>query len=255
MTYKVDRARDILRRSKSVVVLTGAGISAESGVPTFRDAGGLWRNHRPEDLATPLAFDRDPVLVWQWYHERRRRVAECHPNGAHVALAEWAVARRPNVRIVTQNVDGLHARAAGLIATPGDRPNSAALPVELHGSLFRIRCTSCGARHQQTPEVESIPTIPHCRECDAPCRPDVIWFGEPLDDVLLADAIRAARAADACLVVGTSAVVYPAASIALITKRRGGALIEVNPEPTPLSALADVSVRATAVDAVPRLVG
>jgi NAD-dependent deacetylase len=246
----------LIRRADRSVTLTGAGVSAESGVPTFRGADGLWKNYRAEELATPAAFARDPRLVWEWYDWRRRRVRQCRPNAAHIALASFTAERGPSrARIVTQNVDGLHA-AAGREAADARLSvrRDAALPLELHGSLFRVRCTACGARRDDAEPIDasSLESLPRCSGCGSLVRPDVVWFGEPLDDAILGEAIATAREADVCIVVGTSAVVQPAASLAMVTKRAGGTVIEVNPEATPLTPYADVSIRGTAVDVVPR---
>jgi NAD-dependent deacetylase len=187
----IERARDLLMNAPRVVVLTGAGISAESGVPTFRGAGGLWKEFRAEDLATPHAFARDPRLVWEWYGWRREIVTPCEPNAAHVTLAR-AAGERPNFRIVTQNVDGLHAAAAS---------SPAARPIELHGSLFRTRCTQCGNRWDDRAVVDaaSHATLPRCSTCNALARPDIVWFGESLDPDVLEEAIREASRASVCL--------------------------------------------------------
>ncbi|MBW3661092.1 MAG: NAD-dependent deacylase [Gemmatimonadetes bacterium] len=251
----MDRVRRSLAEAERVVVLTGAGVSVESGVPTFRGEEGLWRSHRPEQLATPAAFARDPRLVWEWYAWRRERVGGCRPNAAHRALARWALSR-PGVLIVTQNVDGLHGDAA--IEAAGDRaPETAAWPIELHGSLFRVRCTGCGERRPHVAPIDtgSRASLPRCPDCGALLRPDVVWFGEPLEDRTIGRALAAARGCDACLVVGTSAIVHPAASVAVEAAHGGAVLVEVNPDPTPLSPLAGVSLRATAATAVPRLLG
>jgi NAD-dependent deacetylase len=260
MSYVQARARDLVERAGRILVLTGAGVSAESGVPTFRGADGLWREFRPEELATPSAFARDPRLVWEWYDWRRRRVGECRPNAAHLALAAFALASGSRVRIVTQNVDGLHAVAArevatSLVASPSTA--DAAAPLELHGSLFRVRCTACGARRSHVDPIDttSRESLPRCDSCGALLRPDIVWFGEPLDDAVLGEALERARTSDVCLVVGTSAVVQPAASLAMVTKRAGGCVVEVNPEATALTPFADVAIRATAADAVPGIVG
>jgi NAD-dependent deacetylase len=259
MSYVQARARDLIERAERILVLTGAGISAESGVPTFRGADGLWKAFRPTELATPSAFARDPRLVWEWYDWRRRRVQECRPNAAHLALAALALASGRRVRIVTQNVDGLHAVAVQEVAAtraPSRGATDAAAPLELHGSLFRVRCTACGSRHAHVDPIDatSRDSLPRCERCGALLRPDIVWFGEPLDDAVLGEAVDRARTADVCLVVGTSAVVQPAASLAMLTKRGGGSVIEVNPEATPLTAFADVAIRATAADAVPGIV-
>jgi len=232
----IQRARGLLQRARRIVALTGAGISAESGVPTFRGAGGEWRGFRSDQLATPEAFARDPALVWEWYGYRRRLVAACEPNPAHDALA--AVGGR--VAIVTQNVDGLHGRA---IAVPGQ--GLAPELIELHGQLFTDRCTRCTWRCARDPadslsgaQAGAGALPPPCPRCAAPVRPAVVWFGEMLEAAALARAGQLAGQADVCLVVGTSALVHPAASIASIAHRAGAALIEVNPEPTPLSGVA-----------------
>ncbi|HET9012860.1 MAG TPA: NAD-dependent deacylase, partial [Gemmatimonadaceae bacterium] len=205
------RARSLVREATAVVALTGAGVSAESGVPTFRGAGGLWNQYRAEDLATPQAFLRDPRLVWEWYGWRRDLVMRCAPNAAHHALAR-ASRDNENVRVITQNVDGLHAAAGG---SP---------PIELHGSLFRMRCTGCGARRDDRDPIDasSRETLPQCQWCGSLMRPDIVWFGEPLDPDVLGEASRLASVADVCLVIGTSAIVYPAAGLAELTARAGG---------------------------------
>ena len=256
----IETARGLLAEARQVVVLTGAGVSAESGVPTFRGPEGLWRSYRPEELATPQAFARDPRLVWEWYAWRRERVSACRPNAAHLALARAALAagaRRSGagrrVRLVTQNVDGVHADAARA-ATPGDP--APALPLELHGSLWRVRCAGCARRAEHVGPIDSGSTdaLPRCDRCSSLLRPDVVWFGEPLDPAVLAAAFRAAGEADVCLVVGTSAVVHPAAGIAYATAGAGGRVVEVNPEPTPITAFAAVSLRGKAAEVVPAIV-
>ena len=241
----IDRARDLLRRAQRIVVLTGAGVSAESGVPTFRGDGGLWREYRAEDLATPQAFARDARLVWEWYGWRRSVVSGCTPNAAHHALAAASLAHA-DFRIVTQNVDGLHARASR-------EPRAA--PLELHGSLYRTRCTRCDHRwdDRSTIDATSREALPHCDACGALARPDIIWFGEALEEGVLGEAIRLASNADACLVVGTSALVHPAAGLADLTRRNGGGVIEVNVADTPLTGSATVVLRGPAAEIVPDL--
>jgi NAD-dependent deacetylase len=243
----VERARRALHAAERVVVFTGAGVSAESGVPTFRGAGGLWREFRAEDLATLEAFARDPRLVWEWYGWRRELVARCAPNAAHAAVARFA--RRPGVTVVTQNVDGLHQRAA---REAGGAPDDV---LALHGTLFGARCTRCGRRapHDAPVDATSSGTLPRCEACGALLRPDVVWFGETLDPRVLDAALDAARSADACLVVGTSALVQPAASVATLAARAGATLVEVNAEATPLSAVAAFALRGKAGEIVPRL--
>lgn len=259
------RATALLRAARRLVVFTGAGVSAESGVPTFRGAGGLWRSFRPEELATPEAFARDPRTVWEWYAWRRSLVAACAPNAAHEAIARHTarlVASGGTAVVATQNVDGLHQRAA---ADEARRSGLPAAPVlALHGSLFATRCARC-PWHAPEPDVDgatvagapldtsSVEALPRCPACGALLRPGVVWFGEPLDPSVLDAAFDAATAADACLVVGTSALVHPAASVATTAARAGAALVEVNAEDTPLSAHATVTLRGAAGTLVPRL--
>ena len=247
----VRAARRAIATARDILVLTGAGVSAGSGVPTFRGPSGLWKSFRPEELANPSAFRRDPRLVWEWYDWRREKVAACRPNAAHEAIARM-VRRRDGWRVVTQNVDGLHESAA--VEAAGGRPLSdRERPLELHGSMFRVRCTGCSrTAHLEGPvDASHERSLPHCDLCGALVRPDVVWFGEALDADVLTEAFRLASSADVCLVVGTSAVVHPAASIPLATLRAGGQVVEVNPEPTPLSDSAAITLRAPAAQAVP----
>jgi len=240
-------ARRLAREARRVVALTGAGISAESGVPTFRDAGGLWRNYRPEELATPQAFARDPRTAWEWYDWRRSVLAGCAPNPGHRALARFFLARGA-AGLVTQNVDGLHTRAA--LEEAGEGSPEAALPVELHGAVGRDRCNRCEARFPAEPLGDA---LPRCDSCGGLRRPDVVLFGESLDGDVLARAYSLAERADLCLVVGTSAVVYPAAAVPLATLAAGGSLIEVNLEDTPLTRSASVALRGAAGEVLPAL--
>jgi NAD-dependent deacetylase len=232
-------ARARLLSARRVVALTGAGISAESGVPTFRGAQGLWREFRPEDLATPEAFARDPRLVWEWYAWRRDRIAAVRPNAGHHALARLEQ-RVPEFLLATQNVDGLHALA-------GSRKL-----VELHGSIWRLRCIGCGQEREDRAAVTELP--PRCG-CGALLRPGVVWFGEALPIDALDVAFSAAREADVVRVVGTSSLVYPAAAVPQAAVSAGAFVVEVNPERTPLSEAAAVSLRGRAADLLPRLVG
>jgi len=229
-------------------VLTGAGVSAESGVPTFRGPEGLWKQWCAEDLATPGAFARDARLVWEWYGWRRSVVMQCAPNAAHHALAA-ASARNTMFRVVTQNVDGLHTEAWRACETSVPRP------IELHGSLFRIRCTSCGEvrADREAIDATSLETLPHCTRCSAIMRPDIVWFGEALDPIVLDEAVRLASTADVCLVIGTSALVHPAAGLADLTRRAGGSVIEVNVADTALTDGATVALRGPAAAIVPEL--
>lgn len=245
--------RGLLAAARGVVVLTGAGVSAESGVPTFRGEEGLWKRYRAEDLATPAAFREDPRLVWEWYAWRRETVEGCRPNAAHLALARLAL-ERSDVTLVTQNVDGLHEAAAREEA--GDADPSSALPLELHGSLFRVRCTRCSRReaHRGPVDASSEQTLPRCPSCRELLRPDVVWFGESLPSDVVEAAFGEARTAGLCLVVGTSARVHPAASLPLAVREAGGTVVEVNPADTALTARADLVLRGPAGRILPSLV-
>ena len=257
-----------------LLAFTGAGISAESGVPTFRGPEGMWNDRRPEELATPEAFRRDPDTVWEWYAWRRSRVAACEPNQAHLALARWSLAG--GLRIVTQNVDGLHDRALDRVRGQAEgrreedppeegqeasashpTPNHESLNgvVRLHGSLFRTRCTGCGRERAHPFDAADSPEPPACDRCGAILRPAVVWFGEALAPSDIERSLEWAREADVTLSIGTSAVVFPAAQIPFTTLAHGGAVIEINPMETPLSSHADFHVREPAATAVPFLLG
>ena len=221
-----------------VAVLTGAGVSAESGIPTFRGAGGLWRGRDPLSLATPEAFAADPALVWEFYRWRRDLVGRSRPNPAHLALAE-AEARAPSLTLVTQNVDRLHQQAGSRAV------------VELHGNLWDVRCVGCGRTFDRS-GVELSP-LPRCEDCGALLRPAVVWFGESLPHGALSDAATAVNEADVLLVVGTSAVVYPAAGLIGAAARAGRRVIEVNLEPTAASREVDLALFGPAGTVLPRL--
>jgi NAD-dependent deacetylase len=224
---------------RSVTVLTGAGVSAESGVPTFRGEGGLWRRYRAEDLATPGAFHRAPELVWEWYDWRRSLIGACEPNAAHYTLAEME-SHFDDFVLVTQNVDGLHRLA-------GSRN-----VVELHGNIWGLRCTR-GCRLPWEDRSVPLPEIPpNCPSCGALARPDVVWFGESLPAGALDEAFAAARRCQVMLVVGTSAVVHPAASFPVVALQNGAHVVEINPQPTPLSDAVDQTIREPAAVALPR---
>lgn len=238
-------AAQVIRQAHGVVILTGAGVSAESGVPTFRDpVEGLWSRYRPEELATPGAFRRDPVLVWSWYDMRRQAVLGCDPNPGHDAIARFLI-RREDAVLVTQNVDGLHRRAVDRLLASGQMggadPSSVhSRMLHLHGDILTVRCSRCRyqARNQDRVDTTSKATLPRCPDCGELLRPAVVWFGEMLDEEVLTTAFRAAAQAQICVVAGTSAVVHPAASVPQSTLQAGGLLVEVNPERTPLSRLA-----------------
>ncbi len=223
----------------AITVLTGAGISADSGVPTFRGADGLWRNFRAEDLATPEAFARDPRLVWEWYNWRRELIATKLPNDAHKAVVELE-RRRPNFWLITQNVDGLHRDA-------GSKKLS-----EIHGNIWKVRCTGCGVVDDNRDVPIAI--LPMCRHCQSLLRPHIVWFGESLFSEDLQQCATALRSCDVLLIIGTSGVVYPAAGFASVAKETGAFVAEINLDPTPQSALVDVSLHGRAKDLVPLLV-
>ncbi len=237
-------AHELLAASTRVLVLTGAGMSAPSGVPTFRGPDGMWRNFRPEELATPEAFARDPLLVWQWYGWRRELIAQCQPNAGHVALAQW-MRRHGNVKLVTQNVDGLHERAA--------EEAGSADPIRLHGSIFRVRCTACDAEsgHRAPVDASNEHTLPRCDVCDGMLRPAVVWFGEQLPADALSQASDAAEEANVCLVIGTSGTVYPAAGLAHEAADTGARLIVIDPGDTAFDAAADIRIKGSAAEVLP----
>ncbi|MFC1661412.1 NAD-dependent deacetylase [Gemmatimonadota bacterium] len=248
----IQRARELVENAEQICILTGAGVSAESGVPTFRGEDGLWRSNRPEELATPQAFRRDPRLVWEWYEWRRGKIRECKPNPGHEALARLSL--RSGARLVTQNVDGLHELAARRAA--GAEDPSPAMPLELHGSIFRVRCTACTYRvaHREPIPSESLDDLPQCPVCSSLLRPDVVWFGEALDSHILNEAFTVAGKSDLCLVVGTSALVHPAASVPLATLHAGGRILEVNPTDTPLTSAATVSLQGPSGALLPQII-
>ncbi|WP_420455473.1 SIR2 family NAD-dependent protein deacylase [Rubrivirga sp.] len=231
-----------LREADRVAVLTGAGISAESGVPTFRDPDGLWQRFRPEELANVEAFLANPTLVQGWYAHRRALVEDVEPNAGHRALAaleRWVTARGGDFLLATQNVDGLHARAG-----------SERL-VELHGSLLRSHCIDCAAEADESADARGPLT---CQACGGLVRPDVVWFGEQLPEAAFAQAEQAAALADVYLSVGTSAVVYPAAGLPLLARQAGAYVAEVNPTPSDIAGRVSEQVRGTAGEVLPALV-
>ncbi len=228
-----------LAQAKSLLVITGAGISAESGIPTFRGADGLWKNYRAEELATLDAFERDPVTVWEWYDWRRGIIGKAEPNPGHLAIKELEDMFE-NFLLITQNVDGLHGRT-GIKNI-----------VEIHGNLWRTRCT----REGKTCMLMDVPlrSIPPKCDCGAILRPDVVWFGESIPSHALELSFSVLEQCDTLIVVGTSGVVYPVASFPQTVKDNGGYVVEVNVEPTPISAIADASLYGNSGDILPMLV-
>lgn len=239
MAATYDEARAVLASAQRVTVLTGAGISAESGIPTFRDAlTGLWANYNPEDLATEAAFRRNPQFVWDWYAFRRERVKSVQPNAGHYALAEFARAK-PGTTLITQNVDGLHARAGSTDI------------LELHGNIHQVRCLErCSSDIYQASDVAD---EPRCPRCGAWLRPHIVWFGEMLPEQTFAQAAEASQSCDVFLCIGTSALVQPAAALPSDAVCCGASLIEVNPHPTPLSKFATYQIREKSAVALPDL--
>ncbi|ABM62361.1 SIR2 family NAD-dependent protein deacylase [Halorhodospira halophila] len=238
MTHIEKRLRQVLHRAQRIVALTGAGISAESGVPTFRDAQtGYWEQFDPGELATPEAFRRNPRRVWAWYAQRRRLAEQAQPNAGHRALVDWE-RQLGGLRVVTQNVDGLHQRAGSQQVT------------ELHGNIHRDRVFE-GA----VDGASDAPELPRCPCSGGLLRPDVVWFGEALPEGTVEAAVAAVREADLVLSVGTSSLVQPAASLPLEALERDIPVLEVNREPTPLTPVADWSLRGSAGEILPALVG
>ena len=235
----IEEAARLLGRCSRLVVFTGSGVSAESGLATFRGAGGLWEGHRVEEVATPEAFARDPLMVWRFYAMRREKAKAAQPNPAHFAIAHMQQVF-PSLLVITQNVDGLHQRA-------GSHP-----VLELHGSLWTVRCTGCGkTRVEERVPLPELP--PRCPTCGALERPGVVWFGEPLPEAVWGEAEKACLAAEGMLVVGTSGVVWPAAGLVELAAASGAVVVEVNPEPSAVGHLARVQIPAKAGEALPAL--
>ncbi len=240
MQSSLNEVRERLSSARRVTVLTGAGISADSGIPTFRGPEGLWKNFRAEDLATPEAFARNPSLVWEWYNWRRELIATKKPNPAHqtlVDIEEKMNARHAAFCLLTQNVDGLHGFA-------GSRNM-----IELHGNIWKVRCTGCGAvtEDRRVP----LPIPPHCSSCGKMLRPHIVWFGESLNPGDVDQAIMALKNCDVMLVIGTSGVVQPAASFASTARAAGAFVVEINPDTS--SSVAHVALRGRAAEIVPQI--
>ncbi len=227
---------EYMKNVKKIGVLTGAGISAESGIPTFRGAGGLWEGYPVDKVASTEGFHEDPVLVWRFYDERRKNIAKAEPNRAHIVLAE--LEKSYDIWIITQNIDGLHQKAGSKNV------------IELHGNIWRVRCTSCNYReYNYDVPLKSIP--PQCPRCGSILRPDVVWFGEPVYN--MDRAFQIAKESDLFFVIGTSAQVYPAASLPFLAKDYGAKVVEINVESTPVSVIADYIIMERATKALDEL--
>ena len=249
---EVQRAAELLKNKQRICLLTGAGISAESGIPTFRDKQtGLWENYRAEDLATPDAFARNPKLVWSWYQWRRQLVASKKPNPAHIALAQWqyhSQSTNQQLTLITQNVDDLHEQAGSAVT-------------HLHGNLWRNRCSRCEIPHQgqlnraydSEDSINFDEALITCQHCDGYIRPDIVWFEESLPVEEWQTAEEAAANCDIFISIGTSSLVYPAAGLAQLAKHNGARIIEINPYPTP-NTLVDITLAAKAGVILPELV-
>ena len=226
-----------LKQAEKIIFVTGAGISQESGIPTFRGKDGLWRKYDPMKLATIDAFYEDPKLVWEWYEERRKNILTAKPNPGHLAIVQ--LEKKKPVHILTQNIDGLHQRAGSKSV------------YELHGNIITIKCTVCDFKDKISTSFSGLP--PLCK-CGNILRPDVVWFGESLPQDVWQAAISQAISCDTMIVVGTSLAVSPANLLPIYAKQNGAILIEVNPEETPMSGTMDISIRSSAAKALPELV-
>ena len=230
-------AAELIQNAEHLIALTGAGISKESNVPTFRGKDGLWKQYNAMDLATPHAFSQNPQLVWEWYTWRQHLIAKCEPNPAHLTLAKWEQHGLLKT-LITQNVDGLHRKAGSTQI------------LEVHGNLWTLKCTNCTYNSRLSQPAQGIPL---CPECKSNLRPDVVWFGESLSSTVMDQVYTELQTADIILVVGTSALVQPAASFPLIVKRNGGHILEVNIESTPLTTSADIHITGKAGGVLPKI--
>lgn len=228
---------DQIRNAKKIVFVTGAGISQESGISTFRGKDGYWRKHDPMQLATIDAFYQNPKLVWEWYEDRRKNILAARPNRGHLTISD--LAKYKDVIVLTQNIDALHQRAGS------ERV------LELHGSIIRIKCTVCDFKDSITDDFAELP--PKCK-CGKILRPDVVWFGEALPQDIWHDAINHAKKCDVMIIVGTSLAVSPANTLPIFAKQNGAVLIEINPEQTAMSEDMDLSLRETSAIALPHLI-
>jgi NAD-dependent deacetylase len=229
---------DKLKDAKKIVFVTGAGISQESGIPTFRGTDGLWRKYDPMQLATIDAFYDDPKLVWEWYEERRKNILQAKPNPGHFAIAE--LEKYKEVTILTQNIDGLHQRSGSTRV------------LELHGSIIRIKCSVCDFNDNIPTSFDKLP--PKCNSCNNILRPDVVWFGESLPQDIWSQAISEANSCDVMIIAGTSLVVSPANTLPVYAKQNNALLVEINPEETIMSSEMDLSLKMTSAKALPNLI-
>lgn len=237
----IHKACSLLKETRALFVLTGAGVSAESGIPTFRGAQGLWKNYSATDLATPQAFKKDPALVWEWYQWRQGLISNSGPNPAHHALVKFEE-MIPLFLLLTQNVDGLH-RSAGSKKV-----------LELHGNIFRTRCLQCNKiTSYKTPTKISKPFLPKC-SCQGLLRPDVVWFGESIPHAIWQQSLDFLNKADTALICGTSGVVWPAAAIPEIARQKNIKTIEINLEPTPVSSIVDLSIHGKAGEVLDQII-
>jgi len=233
--------RERIKAASAVVVLTGAGVSAESGIPTFRGQGGYWKNYRPEDLATPQAFARNPGLVWEWYDMRRSLIAKARPNAAHQAIAKLESMVR-DFTLVTQNIDGLHRRAGSEHI------------LEIHGNIWQARCTECPCVFSEPRDPLPLPDLPVCPDCGGLARPYVVWFGESYDSELMVAAQDAIFRADLLLVAGTSGMVSMPVFLTRLARDNGALVFEFNLEPSELTPLAHHLFAGPAGETVPNFV-
>ena len=238
MTAALQMLAARLRDARHITAITGAGVSAASGVPTFRGSNGLWRTYRAEDLATPDAFRRDPRLVWEWYDWRRSLIANCAPNEAHRVLANWS--RREDFTLITQNVDGLHEQSGSRV-------------LRFHGSIWELRCTAaCGKAPWEDRRAPLTELPPRCPQCGVLARPGVVWFGEGIDSEVLQRAFAATHC-DVFLSIGTSSVVYPAAGLADEARSAGAFTAEINPVATSVAGTVDIAIAMPAEEALPQI--
>jgi len=237
MDDRIIKAKSLVDEASGICVLSGAGISAESGIPIFRGQDGLWKKYRPEELATPEAFSRDPKLVWEWYEWRRKIVKNSKPNSGHFAIKDLEQ-QKTDFNLITQNIDGLHQLAGS---------NNI---IELHGNLWQIRCTKCN-RIEENYEVPFDELPPLCKGCNSLGRPNIVWFGEIIPMNIIDKALVAIENCQLMLIIGTSGVVEPAASMGLIAKQAGKTVIEINLEPTPNSTLYDLSINGKSGEILP----